>query len=43
MRGWASLNAQGFYLNIHTDAFPAGEIRGQVVPSPAGVDISVKP
>ena len=23
-----------WYLNLHTDAFPDGEIRGQVVPEP---------
>jgi hypothetical protein len=39
----ADLMSQGLYLNIHTDAFPMGEIRGQVVASPAGVQVSVKP
>jgi len=39
----ADLTTQGIYLNIHTDAFPGGEIRGQVVLSPAGLQISVKP
>jgi hypothetical protein len=29
----AGLNASGFYINIHTDAWNAGEIRGQLVPS----------
>jgi hypothetical protein len=34
----ADLASQGLYLNIHTDVFPAGEIRGQVVSSPdAGI------
>jgi len=30
----AALLSQGMYLNIHTGNFPAGEIRGQVVPGP---------
>jgi hypothetical protein len=33
----ATLVSQGFYFNIHTDAFPGGEIRGQVVPAPVVV------
>lgn len=33
-RDEADLLSQGFYLNIHTDLFPAGEIRGQVVVAP---------
>jgi CHRD domain len=33
----ATLVNQGFYFNIHTDAFPGGEIRGQVVPAPVVV------
>jgi hypothetical protein len=37
----ADLMTQGLYLNIHTDAFPAGEIRGQVVPSPPGLQVSI--
>jgi hypothetical protein len=39
----ADLTSQGFYLNIHTDAFPAGEVRGQVVLSPAGVQVTTTP
>lgn len=27
----ATLKANGYYVNIHTNAFPAGEIRGQIV------------
>lgn len=38
----ADLDNQGFYLNIHTDAFPAGETRGQVVPIPSGVEVTIK-
>jgi hypothetical protein len=30
----ADLDSQGFYLNIHTEANPGGEIRGQVVAAP---------
>jgi hypothetical protein len=37
----ATLQSQGFYLNIHSQAHPGGEMRGQVVPSPsAGSPIS---
>jgi hypothetical protein len=32
----AALLAQQMYLNIHTAAFGGGEVRGQVVPAPAG-------
>lgn len=39
----ADLTSQGLYLNIHTDVFPAGEVRGQVVLSPGGLTISTKP
>ncbi len=31
----ADLLAGLWYLNVHTSAFPGGEIRGQVVPEPA--------
>jgi hypothetical protein len=27
-----TLNDSGFYINIHTTAYPSGEIRGQIVP-----------
>lgn len=30
----ASLLAGGLYLNIHAQQFPAGAIRGQIVPEP---------
>jgi hypothetical protein len=30
----ADLASQGFYFNIHTDLFPEGEIRSQVVAAP---------
>lgn len=30
----ADLNAQGFYFNVHTDLFPDGEIRSQVIGAP---------
>jgi CHRD domain-containing protein len=30
----ADLMAGMYYVNIHTDAYPAGEIRGQLVKSP---------
>lgn len=39
----ADLDSQGFYLNIHTEAFPGGEIRSQVVPSPPSLTITTKP
>lgn len=35
----AALFAQELYLNIHTSDFGAGEIRGQVVPAPAGASV----
>jgi hypothetical protein len=37
----ADLNNQGFYLNIHTDLFPNGEIRSQVVASPVAATPAV--
>jgi hypothetical protein len=27
----ADLLANNYYVNLHTDAFPAGEIRGQLI------------
>jgi hypothetical protein len=36
----ANLNGQLMYLNIHTSTFPGGEIRGQILPGPIGVEPS---
>ena len=33
----AALNAGNTYVNLHTDQFAGGEIRGQVVPAPGGL------
>jgi hypothetical protein len=38
----ADLDSQGFYINIHTESFPGGEIRGQVLVPPPGVTVSLK-
>lgn len=35
----ADLASQNIYFNIHSDLFPGGETRGQVVASPANVQI----
>lgn len=35
----AALNTEGVYFNVHTDAFGAGEIRGQVVADVAPVPL----
>lgn len=31
----ANLLSQGLYINVHTTAYPGGEIRGQIIPEPA--------
>jgi len=33
---YADLLAELLYVNVHTATFPGGEIRGQIVPAPAG-------
>lgn len=33
---YADLLDELLYINIHTSTFPGGEIRGQIVPAPAG-------
>jgi uncharacterized protein (TIGR03382 family) len=33
----AELFARNLYVNIHTESFPSGELRGQIIPSPASL------
>ena len=33
----SDLRAGKIYVNIHSDSFPAGEIRGQVIPEPSSL------
>jgi hypothetical protein len=37
----ADLLTQGFYLDLHTDLFPDGELSGQVVPDPTPPPVSL--
>jgi MYXO-CTERM domain-containing protein len=36
-----ALLSDGAYLNLHTNSFPGGEIRGQIVPEPASAALGV--
>jgi len=35
----SSLDASGIYINVHTDAVPSGELRGQLAPDVAAVPV----
>ena len=35
----AALFAGDLYINVHTVSYPAGEVRGQIVPEPAGLGL----
>lgn len=36
------LNAGQLYVNIHSNLFPGGEIRGQILPNPVGCTVPVE-
>jgi hypothetical protein len=35
----ANLLSEGLYMNVHTTAYPGGEIRGQIIPEPATLSL----
>lgn len=35
----ANLFNRNLYFNLHTTSFPAGQIRGQIIPAPAGLGV----